>query len=471
MATTSDEHFTLGESGRSLRVLNFAGRGFDTIMQLGTAHALLVIQGRAPDAIVGISSGAIQAVAVAEILQAGEDIPVDRTKSIDHQRMYYQRRQAARVERFRNIIKEAERAPEKLIDASTPDAYQIDSRNPLQPLRTPRFQTLERNKREQFLQVRSGLVTLYNDLLNIHLPIGVITRLIRRWLGFNAAGNIQNRPHKWIVQTLELFRMWLLIGAELPRVVTVAPLLYRPLFINKSNAHVTTAGSLIFRFKLLSGLGRAISYCITLFILATTWVSLSTIFGLIAILTISPDTSGFVHFLIIGALPYFFPLVMTLLQIARRHDALTWIGALSDGLRGLMQFAVTLVIWGLPPFLFIAWLTCSDLHALWPLSLNCKAYFWSATVFASGTAIFVLILIWSWVLSKYERFREHVSGQRKMSYKQWYGKRFLKSYSPSRSILHHYSLEKFLSDLFDPDYFGSSDHEREWENSLQEQSP
>lgn len=61
----------IGKAGEPLRVLAFAGGGLDTIMQLGVTHALLVFKGQAPDVVAGVSGGAIQAVALAEILQAG----------------------------------------------------------------------------------------------------------------------------------------------------------------------------------------------------------------------------------------------------------------------------------------------------------------------------------------------------------------------------------------------------------------
>jgi predicted acylesterase/phospholipase RssA len=54
-----------------LRVFAFAGGALDTVIQLGITHALLVSKGKAPDVVAGVSAGAINAVALAEILQAG----------------------------------------------------------------------------------------------------------------------------------------------------------------------------------------------------------------------------------------------------------------------------------------------------------------------------------------------------------------------------------------------------------------
>ena len=53
------------------RALAFTG-GYDAVVQLGLVHALLVSSGSAPDAVVGVSGGAVNAAALAEILQAGD---------------------------------------------------------------------------------------------------------------------------------------------------------------------------------------------------------------------------------------------------------------------------------------------------------------------------------------------------------------------------------------------------------------
>src|SRR5262245_46950983 len=57
--------------GARFRALSFAG-GLDSVAHLGVVHALLVSGGVAPDAVVGVSTGAINAAALAEILQAGD---------------------------------------------------------------------------------------------------------------------------------------------------------------------------------------------------------------------------------------------------------------------------------------------------------------------------------------------------------------------------------------------------------------
>ena len=76
---------------RHIRALAFAGGAFDTIMQMGVVHSLLVSRGRAPDHVVGISAGAVNAAALAEILQEGKELKGKE-------------RLVARVRRFRAIL-------------------------------------------------------------------------------------------------------------------------------------------------------------------------------------------------------------------------------------------------------------------------------------------------------------------------------------------------------------------------------
>ncbi len=59
---------------RPYRVISFPGAGFDTVMQMGVVHALLVTRRKAPDMVGGISVGAITATALAEVLQANAGI-------------------------------------------------------------------------------------------------------------------------------------------------------------------------------------------------------------------------------------------------------------------------------------------------------------------------------------------------------------------------------------------------------------
>ncbi len=510
----------LGRADAPLRVLNFAGGGFDTIMQLGVAHALLVIQGRAPDAIVGISAGAIQAVAVAEVLQTGKEFDASSLADDEPEAKAetYQRRRAARVERFREIVKAAQRAPEELIDASLPDAYQIESHNPLQPLRTARFIDKERDARENQLRVRSGLVSLYNDILGVHLPIGVITRLVRRLLGIRAAYAIPDGQNgSWgrkAVIALELYRIWLLIGVTLPRFLTLTPLLFRPIkqsllhilptsMQSALGTHVATASSLIFRVPLLRLLIHGTGYLLGFYLLASVWVGVSACISLVGYLIAAAigtnDLNGLV-ILIIFILPLLLPFSLLFLRSARVHDGLSMGVAFIDGLKELFQFVSTFLLLSVPWYLLGAYLFGFDILHQQGIE---SGHGWSALLFPT-LGLVIAFITGSIVGMRYWYVRERLSGRRtdfpslikcirgmlkmlrhatraddlesekdnpRTTFFKWYTQVFLESYNLSSSLLHHYGIEKFLSDLVDEKYYGDIDWDEAWQRSLNEPLP
>ncbi len=516
----------LGRADAPIRVLNFAGGGFDTIMQLGVAHALLVIQGRAPDAIVGMSAGAIQAVAVAEVLQTGKEFDATRVaeKQSQEKAEIYQRRRAARVERFREMVKAAQKAPEELIDASLPDAYQIESHNPLQPLRTARFTEKERDARENQLRVRSGLVGLYNDILGVHLPIGVITRLIRRILGIRAAAAIpDDKSGSWnrkAVIALELYRIWLLIGATLPRFLTLTPLLFRPIkqcllrllptsMQSALGTHVATASSLIFRVPLLRLLIHGSGYLLVFFLLSSFWVGISAFISLVAYLiaaAIGTNTLNWLVVLIVFIFPLLLPfsllvpISLSVFQSARVHDGVSTGVAFIDSLKELFQFVATFLALSLPWYLLGYYIFGFNIFHQDGIE---SGHGWSALLFP--TLGLVIVVLTSVVVGlRYWFERERLSGREtdipsvmrrivgklkkwrhpsrpldpdtekvntKTTFLQWYAQAFLQSYNLSSSLLHHYGIEKFLSDLVDKNYYGDIDWDEAWQLSLNEPLP
>jgi hypothetical protein len=137
----------IGTPGQPLRVLSFAGGGLDTVMQLGVAHALLVGKCQAPDVVAGISAGAVNAVALAEILQAGtsgnevgpvENVVTDET---------LQRERVEQVSRFREIFEACVSVPGEFLANSTPDPYEVNARAPLKPQELPIHNQEERHER------------------------------------------------------------------------------------------------------------------------------------------------------------------------------------------------------------------------------------------------------------------------------------------------------------------------------------
>lgn len=257
---------------RIVRALNFAGGGFDAIMQFGVAHALLVTQGKAPDAIVGVSAGAITATAVAEILQEGRDASPRAERLL------------AKIHRLRIFIEAAQRAPGDLVDAVLPDAYQIDSLDPLLPLDQPRFARDERRQRLQSTVTRSGLARLYNDLLALDISIGTIARLTRRILGLKALGELP-RTQKWLGCFGEIISLLSLFRQNLRQTSSLLPTLLTPLVANLAEPHAMTAGGLLFfnswtRSRLWRELLKVLSFLLMMLV----WLSVLLLPALIVVL-------------------------------------------------------------------------------------------------------------------------------------------------------------------------------------------
>lgn len=114
----NEKNDLIGESNKPIRAIAFVGGGWTTALQLGVTHALLVSRGKAPDVVVGISAGAVNAVALAEIMQAGKEVPQDR-------------RLERRVARFRDFFDLYCSSPGSMLSAFLPDSLQIDTQRPL----------------------------------------------------------------------------------------------------------------------------------------------------------------------------------------------------------------------------------------------------------------------------------------------------------------------------------------------------
>jgi predicted acylesterase/phospholipase RssA len=192
--STGDGGF-IGRPGEDILALAFAGGGLDTAMQLGVIHALLVSDGRPPDVVAGISAGAVNAVALAEILQSGADLPTEAE------------RVQARVQRFREIFDSFQQTPELLSRAFLPDPYEVKANQPLQPVDLPIHHKQERDYREVFSRERSGLIALINDLLAIRLPVRAMTQAVRRVLGFQAAAE-ERSAKRWYMRFRNAAGLW-----------------------------------------------------------------------------------------------------------------------------------------------------------------------------------------------------------------------------------------------------------------------
>lgn len=172
-----------GVKKRRRRALLFVGGGVDTAMQLGVAHALLVSGGAPPDYVLGVSAGAVNAAAVAEVLQAGPPgLPRE-----EQEKLSAAARLPFQVDKLRNFIETYLELPATLFDSLLPDSLEILAREPLTPLELPIHFDREREGRRVANEAKSGLVSLINDLLDIRLSVGTATRIARKILGRIAA--------------------------------------------------------------------------------------------------------------------------------------------------------------------------------------------------------------------------------------------------------------------------------------------
>jgi|GEM_PF-1218209 len=230
-----------GAGGERIRALTFGGGAFDTVMQLGVAHALLVRNGKAPDHIVGISAGAINAAALAEILQAGRDLETPEQEL------------AACVRKMREFINAYVDIPSKIVESTFPDAFEVNAQKALEPLELPVHFAEERQSRQDANRSRAGLILLINHFLRVRLTVAVITKMIRRVLAIRQSSELK-LPKKNIAST----RVWNYAGiwfaalthsyaaSQLVGTLAYAAIRGRRRYVQKS------AGQIILAFRPLS---------------------------------------------------------------------------------------------------------------------------------------------------------------------------------------------------------------------------
>jgi predicted acylesterase/phospholipase RssA len=276
---TESEDRTLGRDGEPVRALVFSSGAFDTAMHLGVVHALLVTRAPPPDVALGISAGAVNAVALAEILQAGtEQCGGDDEKALP-----------LRVARFREIFEAYQNCPADVIDAMLPDTYEIDTHRPLRPMHLPVHEAREREYRRGAQASRSGFIALYNQLMRLPLSIGTLTRLVRRVLGLSAAWD-QPKWRRVMAVMVEGFRLWMLLGehlhefAALLRPVMAAVALPRPSAAVKKDEPGVNAATLIFRSRFWETVRGQLERAGGVLLLSSFWLLVSVlILGLIGL--------------------------------------------------------------------------------------------------------------------------------------------------------------------------------------------
>ena len=339
------------------------------------------------------------------------------------------------------------------------------------------------------LQLRSGLVKLYNDLLGVDVSVGVLARAVRRWLGLQAASDVPGFWARNAIRCLEIFRIWLLIGSQLHRLDTVTIMLVQPLFPWHMKGTLSTAGSLIFR---IPALRRSLEFLRSLFVvtvLAAAWVTASAFPALLAIGFHPENASDPFDPSWFFLLVYLVPVIMVLFQAIVRHDAIRRWDAFKDGVKALLQFALLLSFWSM--VVYAIW---SPIDAIWPglsleivrlpedlaLAHSTQGYLdrleYIVALFTDhpgrtypflfGFFLTFGVLLLAWLRSQLETFGQSERGPDRPGFMRWFGGRFLSSYNLSRSLLHHYGFERYLSDIFDEGYYGTRPTDHVIEESL-----
>ncbi|MCU1347953.1 MAG: hypothetical protein JWO56_983, partial [Acidobacteria bacterium] len=258
----------IGRAGEPIRCLAMGAGGFDSAMQLGVAHAMVVSDSKPPDVVVGISMGAVNGTALAEILDGESDA------------MAAPSRRELQLSRFRTFLYAAQDLNETLAAATAPDMYEADAGHVLEPHHLAIHFKNERTARQQALRARSGMVLLINTLVTLRISIGTLVRFIRCVLGLRASGELPPLKRAG-VRIRELFRI---LHTVLFNLRSCGELLYA-VFWGAIRASVmrldtdyypdrgSTAGEIIFRFRVFRKIARLLRWTVAIVLFAAfLWV-------------------------------------------------------------------------------------------------------------------------------------------------------------------------------------------------------
>ncbi|HEX6201771.1 MAG TPA: patatin-like phospholipase family protein, partial [Thermoanaerobaculia bacterium] len=409
-----------------IRVLLFAGGGFGTSMQLGVAHALLVSRGKAPDLVVGVSAGAINAAALAEILQAG-------SAAADEER-----RLLAQTARFREVFSICQRAPGELFSALKPNSFQIDTQRPLEPLELPIHSQKERTWRADALASSSGLMAVVNRFLDLRLPIGTVVRGVRRVLGLRAAAEIP-REIRPLVVLAELLHLLLLLAPNLAR---LAPLVRHFLSLPLSAPpRGGSAGELIFRSRALGSLSRALGDAAVTALLIPVWL-----LAALGVALLGPPLVA-VWTLLACLLPWLGVVV---------GGAWRWARGRSDpaAVRTTSRRIVRLLAGSLDFKVLAVWLRLMLWIAAWSaFGLAVGGALWGAAKLGgvgAGAMVLARDLLLVGLLALVALAFALV-----MLSRDSLAQRFFARYRLARSLFHYHPLRQIFVELFDRDYFAT----------------
>ena len=188
---------------RPFRVFSFPGAGFDTVLQMGVVHALLVTRRQAPDMAAGISVGAITATVLGDVLhtEAGPDASGETTDEL-------------RVARFNELLEAFRNAPSTVLKGFFPDPLEMNSAHALKPVELPRHFQEERESRRASVASRTGLIRLFDHLLRVRVTVKLVAQLSRVLMGWKAAGEM-NPAMRWNKRARLLVRLWWLVARNI----------------------------------------------------------------------------------------------------------------------------------------------------------------------------------------------------------------------------------------------------------------
>jgi hypothetical protein len=221
-------------------VFSFPGAGFDTVMQMGVVHALLVTRRKPPEMVGGISVGAITAAALGEVLQANAG---QHASAADDEEV--------RVARFSDLLEAFRNAPSTVLKGVFPDPLETNAAHALKPVELPRHFKEERDSREDAAASRTGVIRLFNHLIRVRVTVKVFAQLSRVMMGWKSVAEA-NWQHKWMTRFRLIGRLWFLVTVNILSLAMPVSLIARIelcelLGINgKANSRGVEAGHIIF---------------------------------------------------------------------------------------------------------------------------------------------------------------------------------------------------------------------------------
>ena len=225
---------------RPYRVISFPGAGFDTVMQMGVVHALLVTRRNAPDMVAGIQVGAITASVLGEVFKAnaGANAAAEDDEEVQ-------------VARFSELLEAFRNTPSTVMKSFFPDALETNAAHALKPVELPRHFKEERDSREESVASRTGLIRLFNHLILLRVSVKVFSQLVRVLLGWNTFSQ-SGMVMRWLRRGDLVARLWWIVARNIYSLSMPASLiagveLCEVLGVNgKSAAKGVEAGHIIF---------------------------------------------------------------------------------------------------------------------------------------------------------------------------------------------------------------------------------